>query len=229
MIPPSALPSPFAPWIKVCGVRSFADLEACARAGATHAGLNAWPPSPRFAPPRELFALASAARALGLAPVLLLLPGACLSPSQVARLAAAFVQVLAPPPADWRRRWSEAGTRVLEARPLTPENAPALPFGDALLLDAHEPGRHGGTGKTVSPELAARAPRPFVLAGGLGPDNVAEAVAALRPAGVDAASGLESSPGVKDPGRISAFCAEALAAFRREILHGDRESGSVGQ
>jgi len=215
VIPPSALPSFFAPWIKVCGVRTFADLEVCARAGATHVGLNAWPHSPRFAPPRDLSVLATAARALGLAPVLLLLPGARLSPSQVAGLAAAFVQVLAPPPPNWRRRWSEAGTGVLEARPLAFENASALPFGDALLLDGREPGRRGGTGKAVSRALAAKAPRPFVLAGGLGPENVDEAVAALRPAGVDAASSLECSPGVKDPGRVAAFCAQALAAFRR--------------
>ncbi|MEW6757381.1 MAG: phosphoribosylanthranilate isomerase [Acidobacteriota bacterium] len=229
MIPSSPLPTPFAPWVKVCGVRTYADLEACARAGATHVGLNPWPRSPRFVPANALTALAGAARTLGLAPILLLLPGACLSPSQSARLAVALVQVLAPPPAEWRRRWSEAGTGVLEARPLTPGNASALPFGDALLLDARAPGRPGGTGKTVSLELAALAPRPFVLAGGLGPDNVAETIAALRPAGVDAASGLESSPGVKDPGRISAFCAEALAAFQREISRGEWESRSVGQ
>jgi phosphoribosylanthranilate isomerase len=210
------LPSPSSPWIKVCGVRSFGDLEACARAGATHIGLNAWPRSPRFVPRRDLLSLIGAARSLGLAPVVLLLPGAVVSLEEAE--GAAFVQVLAPPPAPARRRLAHTGTGVVEARPVTAENAAAAPFGDALLLDAHGAGRPGGTGRTFPWALAGGAPRPFVLAGGLGPDNVSAAIAACAPSGVDAASGLEAAPGIKDGGRILAFCSaarEALALLAR--------------
>ena len=61
--------------------------------------------------------------------------------------------------------------------------------------------------------MGAREPRPrVILAGGLKPENVAEAIAALQPWGVDVASGVEASPGVKDPGRLKAFLANARAA-----------------
>jgi phosphoribosylanthranilate isomerase len=72
-----------------------------------------------------------------------------------------------------------------------------------LLLDAHAPGVYGGTGRTidwaVAAEIAGAAGRPIVLSGGLHPDNVAEAVRQVHPAAIDTASGVESSPGVKDP------------------------------
>ncbi len=78
---------------------------------------------------------------------------------------------------------------------------------DALLLDAAVPGQHGGTGTTWDLGLLAGVDlgRPIYLAGGLGPANVAAVVAAASPFGVDAASGVESTPGRKDPAKMSAF------------------------
>lgn len=82
-----------------------------------------------------------------------------------------------------------------------------------VLLDAHDPNRAGGTGKVVDWGLAAEFRAMFsgrvVLAGGLGPENVAEAVRRVRPYGVDASSGLESSPGVKDSEKLKKFIVEA--------------------
>ena len=82
---------------------------------------------------------------------------------------------------------------------------------DAVLLDAHVPGRLGGTG-VVLPWRALREPlarmrtgRRLILAGGLRAENVAEAIAALHPEVVDVSSGVESSPGVKDHSRMRAF------------------------
>jgi phosphoribosylanthranilate isomerase len=77
----------------------------------------------------------------------------------------------------------------------------------ALLLDAWVPGSYGGTGKTFNWQLAAAAARAHrvVLAGGLTPDNVAEAVRAVRPYAVDVSSGVESAPGRKDPDLVAAF------------------------
>jgi phosphoribosylanthranilate isomerase len=85
---------------------------------------------------------------------------------------------------------------------------------DAYLVDARVAGGpKGGTGRTADWGLAARMNlegfRPLVLAGGLGPENVAEAVAAVRPWGVDGSTGLESAPGEKSPEKIRAF-AEAV-------------------
>jgi phosphoribosylanthranilate isomerase len=82
-----------------------------------------------------------------------------------------------------------------------------------LLLDAHDVARRGGTGVTIDWTAAAAvaARRPVLLAGGLTPDNVAEAVARVRPFGIDVSSGVERSPGVKDHDRIKSFC-EAVHA-----------------
>ncbi|MFM8790572.1 MAG: phosphoribosylanthranilate isomerase, partial [Chthoniobacterales bacterium] len=77
------------------------------------------------------------------------------------------------------------------------------------------PGVHGGTGTTIDWSLAAdvvsAAARPVVLSGGLRPDNVAEAVRQVRPTAVDTASGVESSPGIKDPALMRAFVEAARA------------------
>jgi phosphoribosylanthranilate isomerase len=88
----------------------------------------------------------------------------------------------------------------------------------AVLVDAATPGRYGGTGETVSWVGLADYKRwlgetPLILAGGLTPDNVAEAIHIVRPAAVDVASGVESSPGKKDPVKVRVFVANALGAF----------------
>ena len=88
----------------------------------------------------------------------------------------------------------------------------------ALLIDAAVPGQYGGSGTTVSWDALAEyrsrlGDTPLILAGGLTPDNVAEAIRIVRPHGVDVASGVESSPGKKDPVKVRDFIAAARAAF----------------
>lgn len=88
----------------------------------------------------------------------------------------------------------------------------------AWLLDAHVAGKHGGTGEVFNWNLAVEAKtmgRPIILAGGLTPENVAEAVAKVAPYGVDVSSGVESSPGRKDPQKIRAFIRNARDAAAR--------------
>jgi phosphoribosylanthranilate isomerase len=83
----------------------------------------------------------------------------------------------------------------------------------AFLLDAHADEAFGGTGRRFSWDLTQWVEgTPFFLAGGLNPDNVAEAVAATRPYGVDVSSGVEASPGHKDPAKLKAFIHNAKAA-----------------
>ena len=95
---------------------------------------------------------------------------------------------------DRVRRFVEAAT-ALGRRPA------------AVLIDAHVEGKVGGTGQTAPWELLAGFDPgvPLILAGGLTPDNVAEAIALVRPWGVDVASGVESAPGRKDPGKAASF------------------------
>ena len=81
----------------------------------------------------------------------------------------------------------------------------------AVLVDAFVEGQMGGTGHKAPWELLAefRCPVPLILAGGLTPENVADAVRIVRPAGVDVASGVESSPGKKDPEKVRRFISAA--------------------
>ena len=84
----------------------------------------------------------------------------------------------------------------------------------ALLLDSYVPHKVGGTGVTFNWELAVEAKRygPIVLAGGLNPENIGSAIRKVKPYGVDASSGLEQSPGVKDHEKIMQFIAEVRRA-----------------
>jgi phosphoribosylanthranilate isomerase len=87
----------------------------------------------------------------------------------------------------------------------------------AVLVDAHLPGQHGGTGRTAPWELLAafRPGVPLILAGGLTPENVAEAIRIVRPYAVDVASGVEENPRRKDPDTMRRFIANAREAQAR--------------
>ncbi len=211
------LPSRSRPWLKVCGVCTVEEIEWCARWGATHVGVNAWPESPRFVIGERRAALISAARRAGLVSVLVA-PGAGRLGGGRSGAVPDFIQMTAPPVERERAAMREGGIRIVETCRMEAGRTPELTWGDALLLDARVPGVAGGSGRSFDWDLAKGAPSPFVLAGGIGPANVARAVAVCRPSGVDAASGLESRPGVKDPAKIRDYCQAARAALE-EIDH----------
>ena len=104
---------------------------------------------------------------------------------------------------------------------LDPEPEEFYPLIDAILLDSRNraTGQVGGTGRVhdwnTSAALVKRCPRPIILAGGLTPDNVAEAVRAVRPFAVDANTGLKGEADARDPGKCLAFVANAKAAAAR--------------
>lgn len=116
---------------------------------------------------------------------------------------------------------------LLKSLVVRPGNLPSLlatmrafaPHADAFITDTYDPatGASGATGRVhdwaVSAALAGASPRPLVLAGGLTPDNVAAAIRAVRPAGVDAHTGLEGPDGRKDQTKVERFVREARAAF----------------
>ena len=114
---------------------------------------------------------------------------------------------------------AESG-RHHKVRALTPEGAFSDPHTDAILVDSRTVSAVGGTGMTFDWGLAANTffqnakarERRMVAAGGLAPENIAEAIATLRPWGVDVVSGVESAPGRKDPAKVRAFIANARAA-----------------
>lgn len=87
---------------------------------------------------------------------------------------------------------------------------------NAVLLDAYHEGKYGGSGKTVdweqASEIVQRSSLPILLAGGLTPENVAEAIGAVRPFGVDVSSGVEDKPGLKDHAKVRDFIQAAKQA-----------------
>jgi phosphoribosylanthranilate isomerase len=199
------------PRVKICGITRLEDALAAARLGADALGFNFWPGSKRFIAP-------AAARAIVQAlPPLVTTVGVFVDAGREELLAAAAlsgVQVLQLHGDEPPERCAHLPLPVLKGiRVAGPESLELLeryPGVAGFLLDAASPG-FGGSGRTFDWSLAAAAAArfPVVLAGGLTPDNVAEAVRQVRPWGVDVASGVESAPGVKDHHLVSRFIGAA--------------------
>jgi phosphoribosylanthranilate isomerase len=198
--------------IKICGITTPADAELLAELGVEAVGLNFYPMSPRCVSPSRAGELV---RHLGpfLAPV------------------GVFVSD------DWqhiRTVATESGLRAVQSYSDSPPPAPLSPWAHipafrvksvadldhirqfvaacnpaAVLVDSFVQGEMGGTGHRAPWELLVGFDPgvPLILAGGLTPDNVADAIRLVKPWGVDVASGVEVSPGVKDPAKLRAFVA----------------------
>jgi phosphoribosylanthranilate isomerase len=205
--------------VKVCGVRTPEVAEAAIDAGADWLGLVLVPASPRHVDDAAARVVVDAVR--GRADLIGVMvdatPAQCDEAAERYRLAA--VQLHGRVMASTAVKAAVPVIRALNvdgaAQALTQEWWP-----DCLLLLDAAPSRTdalpGGTGVRVDEAVAAAIARHrrVILAGGLAPDNVAQAIAAVRPHGVDASSGLESSPGVKDIARVVAFVHTALSAAR---------------
>ncbi|RYG25901.1 phosphoribosylanthranilate isomerase [bacterium] len=188
--------------VKICGLTNASDSEAAIDAGADALGFVFERSSPRFVGEGELVWLSV------LPPV----------PVKVA----VFGRVDRPVPkglfdvvqgVEWEVFPEPAPKRIHSIR-LRPGQKPqdvvdTLVHANLVVLDAFSQSGWGGTGERVDWDLAAEVVKlshtPIMLAGGLTPDNVAEAVARVKPFGVDVSSGVEERPGVKDIGKVRAF------------------------
>ena len=198
--------------VKMCGITRLEDARMCLEAGADVLGFNFWPESKRHVPVSRAVEIAAAL------PARVLRVGVFVhaTPEEVRRTVAAVglgaVQLHGD---EDPLEYAEAGVplwQVLRIGTSLPESV--SPRAAELLLDARVEG-FGGSGRSFDWSLAREARRfglPFWLAGGLSPLNVEEAVRRVAPAGVDVASGVEASPGVKDPERVRAFVAAVRAA-----------------
>lgn len=201
--------------VKICGMNDAAAIDAAVAAGADWVGFVFFPPSPRYVTPAQAAAL-SARHPGGPERVGLFVEP---EPAQIeAALAALKLDALqlytsAGRAADLRGQF---GIPVWRAIGIT--DAADLPVGaegaDALVLEAKPPEdatRPGGNARRF--DWAAlrgwTAPAPWILAGGLDPDNVAAAIAATGAPAVDVSSGVESAPGRKDPALIRRFVRNA--------------------
>lgn len=194
-------------FVKVCGLDTPDNVAAAVDAGADAVGFVHWEPSPRHRELSEIRRLAAQADIptvvvtvdLGSAELLDVASRAGVDAVQPHGRNAAVASAAA-------RR---AGLGVIY--PIKAGDTPPL-SDDLVLVDTPNGGPGGGSGETFDWDLTTGLGRPFLLAGGLGPGNVAEAVRKVGPFGVDASSGLESSPGVKDADLIRRFVAAAKGA-----------------
>ena len=211
--------------VKICGVTTPADVAACAAAGADAVGINFHPASKRYVDPRQSQPLVRSIPPLvaGVG-VFVGLPFRQIT-ALAFQLGLRGIQYHGEPwpPEDLFPFSLVTAFRIRDRHSMAAVDAyldacrAAGHLPSAILLDAYVDGQDGGTGTTAPWDLIAdyRPGVPVILAGGLTPANVAEAIRVVRPAGVDVASGVESSPGRKDPDKVRAFVANAREAASR--------------
>ena len=220
--------------IKVCGITSLNDALACADASVDLIGFNFYARSPRYVAPSLAGEIAARLdpRMMRVGVFVNAPPQDVASIVEEARLDAVQLHGDETPACFHElRTLLPASCQMMKALRVGDEfvSESISAFGaDAVLLDTYAAGAYGGTGHTFDWEIAARArriePRLFV-AGGLTPELVGAAVRQVRPAGVDACSGVESTPGVKSKNRIAAFVAavrEAEQELRDEMSEGEQ-------
>lgn len=200
-------------FIKICGITTEEDAAFCAWAGADAVGVNLWPGSRRYLEWQRARRVL-AALPLGVQKVGVMVNA---SPEEVMRargeLGLDWVQLHGDErPEKFGAR--EAPFIIRAIRVAGPESMPEADLWQAamFLYDASVDG-YGGAGVQAPWDVIARAcRRPCLLAGGLSPSTVADAICAVRPDGVDVASGVEMRPGIKDPVKIRSFIGAARAA-----------------
>lgn len=203
--------------IKVCGITNPADAVAAVDAGATAIGINFFTGSKRYVAPERAREIADAVR--GRAAVVGVFVNEPLESAKAiaAAVKLTYCQFHGDETPEYVGRFQNAfkAFRIDDAHR-------SMDFDDyhcpAFLLDAYSEQEYGGTGRTFD-WLLAREANEFgriIVAGGLTPDNVAEAVDTAQPWGVDVSSGVESAPGVKDHNAMARFITAARTAFTRQ-------------
>jgi len=211
------------PIIKICGLNDSGSIAACARAGASHVGFMFFPSSPRNVTHDQARTL-SANMAPHITRVAVLVdPDDEAVDAAIAAMGAHAIQLHGGETPERVAELKErTGLVVIKALPVSAaedlEAAWTFEAADMILFDAKPPAdatRPGGHGAAFDWSILAGFDfdRPWILSGGLTPDNVAEAIRISGAMHVDVSSGVEAAPGVKSPRRIVAFCEAALAVF----------------
>lgn len=192
--------------IKICGITNRPDALAAAEAGADALGFIAVPGSPRFVDAQDFFEITENL------PIFIQCVGVFQRPGDEEDYVPDYVQHYEDT-AEASRASGMAWSRIRAFRMRDESTLKEIETYSetvgAILLDTYHKAMLGGSGETFDWSLAVRAKaltnRPIILAGGLTPENVQDALEAVRPYAVDVSSGVESSPGVKDHGKVRAF------------------------
>jgi phosphoribosylanthranilate isomerase len=194
--------------IKICGITAIEDAQLALEGGANAIGFNFWPSSPRFIAPetarRMIDRIRDSFGATSLLTVGVLVGAAGWEEAPTDILQFHGLSDPACLPKTGRRTWVA----------VTPETESRFPDSE-ILIDGS-----GGMGQAADWEALSQLHRPFILAGGLTPENVGAVIKRLCPAGIDVCSGVEASPGRKDPEKLKRFLGEVKRATHGEASRG---------
>ena len=194
--------------VKICGITNLADAQAAVAAGADALGFNFYEKSPRFIPTNVA---AEISRAL---PPFTLRVGVFVNPAEelvrgaMGECGLGLLQFHGDEPPEFCAQFGLMSMKAFRIRDAGSLKELPKYQTDAWLLDAYASVALGGTGEKFNWGLAVEVQKlgkPVFLAGGLTPENVAEAIRQVQPFGVDVSSGVESAPGKKDHARVRAF------------------------
>lgn len=201
--------------VKICGITSENDAVTAASAGADMIGLMFYVLSPRHVPMDRAAAIARVVPPFVVKVGVFVNPDADFVLEAIRHCGLTLLQFHGDEPPEFCTQFGMMSMKAFRVRDA--ESLKVLPdySTDAWMLDAYSPAARGGTGATFNWDLALEAKqlgRPIVLAGGLTPANVGDAVRRVQPFGVDVSSGVEASPGKKDPAKVRAFIEAVRAA-----------------
>ena len=191
--------------VKICGITRSEDGREAAALGADAIGLVFVERSPRRVDAEQARAICAALPPLVTAVGLFMNAESSFVRSVLETVPLNWLQFHGDETAEYCRSF---GRPYIKALPMgSPDTVDYADWPDAsaLLLDAHAAGGMGGSGHRLDWSTLTPPDRPWILAGGLGPDNVAEAVRTLRPTAVDVSSGVESAPGIKSGTLMNQF------------------------
>ncbi len=194
--------------IKICGITRPEDGVDAARLGADAIGIVFYPPSPRNASVEQARAVVEQLPPLVTVVGLFVNPEPAFVEDVLEQVALGMLQFHGDETPDACRRYRRPYLKAVRMREGVVLERVMADYADAagILLDAYQPGVYGGTGMRFDwGRIPATRSRPIVLAGGLTPDNVAEAIRQVHPDAVDVSGGVEASKGIKDAAKIAAF------------------------
>jgi phosphoribosylanthranilate isomerase len=199
--------------VKICGITNIEDAVAALEAGADAVGFNFYAPSPRFVGP-EIAADIVARLPGSVCAVGVFVNAPRQDIEQIARrVGLTALQFHGDEDPRFCRSWPHKIIKAVRVRDSSGAAAARAYAVDFILVDAYVEDRFGGTGRRIALEYLEGFDRGrLILAGGLTPENVADAVRAVRPFGVDVASGIERAPGKKDWDLMRRFIVHAHAA-----------------
>ena len=193
--------------VKICGITRLEDAQAAVECGANALGFVFWPTSPRFIDPSRARDIIRSLPPF-VTPVGVFVNQTAEEVNGVATLAGlGVVQLHGEETLAYASSITRPVVKAIAVEKSSDEEVDRWPRHVTLLLDVHDPVVRGGTGRRVDWTRAAAIAvrRRIVLAGGLTPENVGDAIRAVRPFGIDVSSGVETSPGVKDHDRLRAL------------------------